>query len=127
MLLTVKMGVDATLGPVERIGNDSLNARNCLDFFYQEGAILNQQSIDSASQLEDELRCFDSVRKGDFRMVRSRAGSLEALMRAGAFECAIRSHEVSARTQVAGAKNKFNQLANRGGNDPFFRRSRCIC
>ena len=126
MLLAVKMGVDATLGPVERIGNDSLNARNCLDFFYQEGAVLNQQSIDPASQLEDELRCLDSVSKRDFRVVRRGAGFLETLMRARAFQSAIRSREVSARAEISGAKNKFNQLADGGGNDPFFRRTRYI-
>jgi hypothetical protein len=44
---------------------------------------------------------------------------LETLMRAGAFERAIWSDELRAAAQIAATKDKLDQLANGGGNNPL--------
>ena len=81
---------------------------------------MNQDTVNPAFQLENELGCLDGVRQRNFRLVSGGTGFLDALMSAGAFKSAIRSNKVRTGAEIAGAKDKFHQLPDRGGNDPLF-------
>jgi hypothetical protein len=73
--------------------------------------------------MENEVERLDAVGERNFRLVTCGTAFLDALMSAGALESAIRSGKVRTRAKIAAAKDKLNQLADGGGDDPLFRRS----
>jgi hypothetical protein len=59
------------------------------------------------------------MRDANLRFVTCGTGFLEALMSARAFEGAVRPGEMGAATEIAGAEDELNEIANRNRDDPL--------
>jgi hypothetical protein len=55
VLLSIEMRVDTSLGPMERMSENTLNAGNRFDFLDPERAVLDKNAIDPAFQVKREL------------------------------------------------------------------------
>ncbi len=119
VLLTVKVGVDEGLCPVERITCDSVETRDRFDLLDQETAILDENAIDPPLEFETKLDGVDRVGDTNLRLVARGSRSLQLLVHPGAFEGAIRPGKLPTPPQVPCAQDEFNEIANGYGNRPF--------
>src|SRR5688500_2642513 len=90
-----------------------------LDLLDQERAVLLEQAVDAAAELEDEVAGVDVAGDAHFAFVSGRLRLLVPDVGPGALEGTAGAAELAGAGQAAGPEDELDDLADGGADDSF--------